>query len=201
MRPPPSGTASKEVIYMEENREKTYLNLVEETDLLSRGRKNSTVISVRVNTRLLELVDEKLRELNKLGVRITRADLINMLLLAFLRAEVNMNALPIQVNAIVNIYNIQKRVNTTPHHTTPHTNNNKYSEVRGLLNKAKVLKQALSHTKDPRKQSLLYSKLEELTGQVLEKLAGDDSSSAQRYRREALFILKGIQGLLNSDEH
>jgi len=188
---------------MEEDRKKAYLSIssLDDVELLRRTRKESVVLSVRINERLLRLVDEKLEYLRRLGVKMSRADLINLLLLQFVKAEINVETIPIRVDMNINIIatqnNIYKngRVYTTPHDTTPH-NNDKYSEVKSLIRKAESLKMALSHTKEDSRKQLLYAKIEEIVGLILEKLAGDESEKAKRYRRRALFILEGIKGLL-----
>ena len=189
--------------------------VINEEELLARGRNNSTVISVRVNNKLLDLVNRKLKELNQLGIRLNKSDLINMLLLAFIKAEINVNTQPIQINAEINIHRrvytcihntthqirqkagiplIPGRVYTTLHHTTPHAQQyNKYNEVKALLRKAETLRLALINAKSEKKKRILKDKVEELAGKVLEMLAGDNSQQAGRYEKAAKALLKGIQ--------
>ena len=95
---------------------------IDDFTLLKRGRRNSTTITIRISTDLLRLVDERLAELRQLGVNISRNELINRLLLAFIKSPIKLNEYNI-ININIDKIDLKKRdyimeESGVVHHTT-----------------------------------------------------------------------------------
>jgi len=60
--------------------------LIEQEELLRTPAGESTIITIRINKRLLELLDERIRYLRKRGIRVSRNYIINRLILSFVKA-------------------------------------------------------------------------------------------------------------------
>lgn len=197
----------EKVILMDKEREKAYLNLVNEEDLLKRGRGEGTVITIWINKRLLELLDEKIRELKSLGVKTSRSDIINKLILAFVNGQIQVTeslSLNIHLPAFIivqqkGIYRSAGLIDSNLLESN-RPEDDKYKEVKALLGQIRALETALVHEKKNTAKAIrIKQRIEELVGEILEKLAGDDSERAKRYRALAKSVLKGIQAYFEEE--
>jgi len=146
-------------------------DLLREEELLRCPRGDSVVISIRLSRRLLELLDERLEELRARGIRASRAEIIRRLILAFLKADLqliesNRYSITIERIEITPRRNIIERagVNTTPHHnyTTPAKPAQPPSPPQELIRRVARALKAVRYLSRTEKEEVLEPLLEEL---------------------------------------
>ena len=198
---------------MDKEREKAYLKLsscsvlemiergeISYFELLSRSRKDSVIKSIVLNKKLYEAVMEKIRILKQQGIPIRSFnDLIVKFLVGFVLS--NIQEVPEEKKLVMNVIFNQPKVSieeaysipySIPYNIRVNSSRSRIEEAKALLKKAEAVRMAIIHETNYGKRLLLKDKLEELIGQALEKLEGDDSEQASRYRKLAKSILEGI---------
>ena len=145
--------------------------LLREEELLRCPRGDSVVISIRLSRRLLELLDERIEELRARGIRVSRAEIIRRLILAFLRADIQLiesNRYSITIERIEilperRIYS-SSGVNTTPHHnyTTPGQAGSPPAPPQELVRRIVRALRATKYLSREQKEEVLEPLLEEL---------------------------------------
>ena len=174
-------------------------------ELLSRSDRDAIRTTLLINKYLFEALKEAVAVLKEHGIKIRSVnELLHHIIIAFLESFVYTEIpkpnreLVIAPTIVFNQTPIIRGSCNTLRNTLRNTlhSDDKYSEVKRLLRKAEALKMAMLHTRDEKRKELFCSKINELVGQILEKLTSDDSENAERYRRLAKGLLKGIQGFL-----
>lgn len=176
-------------------------------ELTSRAENVSRRRSFLFNKYLLQGLEEAVILLREHGVKIRSVnELLHHIAVAFLetlaRTEIPSNEKELVISPNIQFIQmpiIRERCNMLRNTLCNTSEDNKYREVRTLLNIIRMLQGQIEVEKNERKRLLLRQALENNVGRVLELLAGDDSERAKRYRALAKSVLKGIQAYFEEE--